>query len=352
LVQKAPLILIADNSAQDLRIHASTLEREGFRITAVATAERVLAIAQDTVPDLFLLATGLTDMDGYALCERLKKDPRLTDVPVVFVTESRLPQDIDRGYTAGGVDYIVKPCPLSEFLARVKTHVRLHRLLLEVHRLREIAIDSSPLTHLPGNNAIVATIQDAVDNDEDVCVIYCDLDNFKAYNDYYGFSEGDEVLLFTAEALQTALRTVCGGKGFLGHIGGDDFVAVVDSVRAVAFGAQITRWFDERIPAFYSLEDAERGSIHAKNRRGRVVEFPLVALSMGGVHLKGRGFTRYLEVVSICAEVKKAAKRVAGTNLLLSRRLPDLPHTAKRDGRLRSKIESAAASVKRGSGLG
>ncbi len=313
-------IFIVDDADQDLRVHAATLKAQGFDIITAASGEEALLRVEADVPDLFLIAAKMRQMDGFALCERLKADARLINVPVIFVTENPTSEDIDRGYAAGGVDYISKPCHLSEFLSRVRTHISQYRLLLEVARLQDIAIDLNPLTHLPGNNTIVSTIQEAIDKKKEMTVLYADLDNFKAYNDYYGFSDGDDLLLFTAETLPTAIRTVCDGDAFLGHIGGDDFVLMVDTSVAEKIGAEIVKQFDLGAPAFYSDEDARRGYIETTDRLGNAARFPLAALSMAGVQLTTYKFSRYLEVANICAEVKHMAKAVPGSNLFMDRR--------------------------------
>lgn len=308
-----------DDAEQDRRIHAATLTAHGFDVITACCGEEALLRVEADVPDLFLIAARMREMDGFELCERLKEDARLINVPVIFVTADPTYEDIDRGYAAGGVDYISKPCHLSEFLARVRTHVSQYWLLQEVARLQDVAIDLNPLTHLPGNNTIQSTIQDAIDRQLDMTVLYADLDNFKPYNDYYGFSDGDELLLFTAETLQTAIRHVCEGA-FLGHIGGDDFMLVVPADKAEELGAEIVRRFDLGAPAFYSDEDAARGYIEAADRTGAVVRFPIAALSMGGVRLLSHEFKLYLEVANICAETKHMAKSVPGSNLFMDRR--------------------------------
>lgn len=309
-----------DDSEQDLRVHAATLRSQGYEVVTARNAEAALLRVEAEVPDLFLIASGLADIDGFTLCERLKDDPRLINVPVIFVTADPRHEDIDRGYAAGGVDYISKPCHLSEFLARVRTHIKQYHLLQEVARLEDIAIDANPLTHLPGNNTIQSTIQNAIDRGLDQTVLYVDLDNFKSYNDYYGFSDGDELLLFTAETQQTAIRHVCDGRAFLGHIGGDDFVVMAPSDCAEELAAEIIERFDAGAPAFYSDEDAARGYIETADRTGAPVRFPLVSVSLGGVALRNHSFERYLEVASICAETKHMAKAVQGSNLFLDRR--------------------------------
>lgn len=328
--KKMAKILIVDDSQQELRIHATTLRSHGYDVVTAGNGEEALFLVEAGVPDLFLIDTNMKDMDGYALCERLKEDSRLLNVPVIFITNTYNPDNIDRGYSVGGVDYIVKPCHLSEFLAKVRTHISLYQLLLEVQQLREAAIDANPLTHLPGNNSIVKMIQEAVDQHQDVAVIYSDLDNFKSYNDVYGFSAGDNVLLFCAEVLRTALKTLCSDNGFLGHIGGDDFVLIVPSEKVEVVADAITRNFDSGAPDFYDEVDRRRGHIVTKDRNGETVQFPLVGISLGGVLLRQRNYTRFVEVANVCAEVKHQAKSIVGSNLFLDRRTDDPSPTPER----------------------
>lgn len=313
-------IIIVDDADLDLRVHAATLRAQGYEVVTATSGTGALAIVETLIPDLFLIAAHMREMDGFTLCELLKDHSRLINVPVIFVMDQPTPDEIDRGYEAGGADYIAKPCHLSEFLARVGAQIRLSKLLQEIARLEEAAHDANPLTHLPGNNSIAAAIQRAIDAREDVTVIYADLDNFKAYNDHYGFSNGDDVLLYTAETLQTALRMNCPEGCFLGHEGGDDFVLVVDAAYAEQVGQDIVKRFDRGAPAFYSEEEAARGHIEAVDRQGRLACYPLVSLSMGGVRLLTHDFQRFLEVASVCAEVKKAAKAIPGSVLFMDRR--------------------------------
>ncbi len=317
---KASRVLIVDGSPQDLRIHATTLRGEGYDVATAVDGAGAKASIDERVPELLLIAKQLADGDGYALCADLKRDPRLTKVPVVFITDSRAAEDISRCYEVGGVDYIVKPCPLIEFLMRVRQPIRFLHLLWEVERLGEVNIDNNPLTHLPGNNTIVQAVQQAIDNGDDVAVLYTDLDNFKAYNDAYGFNDGDDVLLFNAETLQTVLRVVCNDDGFLGHVGGDDFVMIVAADKLQKVGQEIAARFDRGVPAFYNEDDRERGWIQAEDRQGNTTRFPLMTISMGAVLLKQRPFRMHVEVSEVCAEVKHMAKSITGSNLFVDRR--------------------------------
>jgi PleD family two-component response regulator len=319
-------ILIVDGSLQDLRIHASTLRNQGYEVFCARSGEDALVLLDSMTPDLFLIDIGLPQGEAYELCRRLKQEAVWTNIPVIFITDSRLPEDIEKGYAAGGVDYIVKPCHLSEFLSRVSTQIKLHLLMRQNDEMQATAIDANPLTRLPGNNSIMKAIQGAIDKHRDVGIIHTDLDNFKAFNDAYGFIIGDDVLIFNAAILHTALRKVCDGEGFLGHIGGDDFVVMLPADRMLAYGEEVVRSFDEGAPSFYKDEDRERGNIVAIDRQGGINQFPITSISMGGMYLRDYWFTRYVEVAEVCAEVKHKAKDILGSNLFVDRReAPPLP---------------------------
>ncbi len=313
-------IVVVDDNLQDRRIHAVTLRDHGYGVLEVAGDSSVMDLVDQGAPDLFLISADMSSCDGFALCRRLKADQAARGIPVIFITSGHDPGIIDQAFAAGAVDTITRPCHLNEFLARVATHLELRRLFTEVQHLRELDIDANPLTHLPGNNSIGSAIQEALDEKRDEVVIYTDLDNFKAYNDAYGFSAGDEVLLFNAETLHTALRSVCTGRGFLGHVGGDDFVVLAPAACAEELGARVVQIFDEGVPNFYNREDRARGSIVATDRRGNESRFPLLSISMGGVRLRDHHFTRFVEVATACAEVKCAAKKIPGSNLFMDRR--------------------------------
>jgi len=175
LIAGNPKILIADESLQDLRIHASTLRKQGYEVSCARGGEDTLKILESMIPDLFLIDTAMRDMDGYELCRRLKQNTVWRSIPVIFITDNRSPENIDQGYASGGVDYIVKPCHLSEFLSRVRTQIKLYQLVRQNEEMQATAIDANPLTRLPGNNSIQKAIQQAIDDHLDVGIIHTDL---------------------------------------------------------------------------------------------------------------------------------------------------------------------------------
>ena len=139
-------------------------------------------------------------------------------------------------------------------------------------------------------------------------IIYADLDNFKAYNDTYGFAKGDEIITFTAKILTDSLALATGTDNFLGHIGGDDFVLFINSADAEAVVIYILEKFDAGIKEFYSAEHLEAGGIKCQNRQGQEISFPLLSISLGGVDFAKAPYDYFLDVSDACSQVKKKAK--------------------------------------------
>ncbi len=123
----APLIMLVDDEPDNLEILGRMLRIRGFRLAAFPTGELALRAASETKPDLILLDIMMPGIDGYQVCRRLKADPRLRAVPVLFLSALDGTRDKVRAFAAGAVDYITKPLSEAEVLARVETHLALHR---------------------------------------------------------------------------------------------------------------------------------------------------------------------------------------------------------------------------------
>lgn len=192
-------------------------------------------------------------------------------------------------------------------------------LLREITALQlRCARQANPLSGLPGNHAIQQALAERLAAQRPFCAIYCDLDNFKAYNDVYGYAAGDEVIL----ALARLLSENAGEEDFVGHLGGDDFVLVLEgkTARCRSLCEAILARFDRFIPTFYREEDRRRCSIEASNRQGQKVRFPLMSLSMA-LHPVTPGATRSaLDLSNVLAELKGEAKKHTGSTLFVDRR--------------------------------
>lgn len=212
----------------------------------------------------------------------------------------------------GGYSYRREP------LGAAGANRALRDALAELDRLRQLALDAAPLTGLPGAVTVEREIGEAMHEGLDVAVLYIDLDHFKAFNDAYGFMAGNDVIRFTATTLMEVVEPTAGR--FVGHVGGDDFVAICPADVLHVTADRICERFDAGIRGFYSDEDLERGRIVSFDRRGVARDYPIMAISLGAVLLTKHAYEQPFQVSEACAEVKKLAKRDEGSCLRVDRR--------------------------------
>lgn len=188
-------------------------------------------------------------------------------------------------------------------------------------KMKEKAENANPLTKLPGNIVIHEEVKKRINNNQKFMVIYCDLDNFKAFNDKYGIAKGDEAIKLTADIFKEAAKNKGNPDDFIGHEGGDDFILLTTPDKAQAVADNITSEFDKRIRSLYSQEDLSTGFIVAHARDGSVKQFPIMTISLAGVSNVQRNIASYGEVTNIAAEVKKKAKGIEGSVFVVDKRL-------------------------------
>lgn len=157
-------------------------------------------------------------------------------------------------------------------------------------------------------------------NEENFAMIYFDLDNFKAYNDIYGFFKGDEIIKFTAKTILKNVHNMELESSFVGHIGGDDFVAIVSGINCEEACQNIIAEFDKNVVNYYNEEDAIRGYIEVENRKGIIEQFPIVSISVGVVEVNKNRFKNILEIGEAGAQVKHLAKTIPGSTYVIDKR--------------------------------
>jgi len=205
--------------------------------------------------------------------------------------------------------------------------VSITHLLNNVTNLQvRCATNANPLTGLPGNLLIDQKLKSMVEKGVPFAVLYVDLDNFKAFNDKYGFEHGDKALLLTADILRASVDRLCLKEAFLGHVGGDDFVIITGPEEIEALCKAIIQRFDSEIIKLYDPKDLRKGVIIVRNRRGRLDRFPIMTVSIGVAHTLYRNFTNYLEIGGIAAVLKKRAKEIKGSTFVVDQRKPADSH--------------------------
>lgn len=184
----------------------------------------------------------------------------------------------------------------------------------------QMCLDASPLTRLPGNIAIERALLERIRRGEKFALCYADLDDFKAYNDTFGYAKGSEIIKVTGEILHEAKRRFGRGEDFVGHIGGDDFVLITAPENISAVCENIIQEFDRVIPFFYHQEDRERGYIEAVDRYGIARKFPIMTISIAVVSDSSRELLAPTEIAKVAAEIKEFVKKLPGSNYLVDRR--------------------------------
>lgn len=215
----------------------------------------------------------------------------------------------------------VAKCVVEIFIGKSMGIEYLSRTIKNVLRLLAVNRTVSPLTGLPGNVQIQTELKRRLLKKEPFRVLYLDLDNFKSYNDVYGFLKGDEIIKLTARIIAKHVHNASESKSFIGHIGGDDFVAILDEKLDYDSVCQnIIAEFDAEIVKFFNDDDIERGYLEVQNRKGIVEEFPLTSISIGVVVADKRRFSNTLQIGEVGAQVKHIAKSTHGSCYAINRR--------------------------------
>lgn len=186
--------------------------------------------------------------------------------------------------------------------------VSIKNLLMKLTEVQVgIARNSNPLTGLPGNFVIEETLQSTLSNPQ-FSVLYLDIDSFKTFNDTHGFREGDELIRETANAIVKNIKTASNEPSFVGHIGGDDFIAVIPHYEYEKICQSIISDFDYLTHSFYSEEEWHKGHVEAISRKGQLERINLVSLSIGVISNQQCTFESVKELSKAAAKVKKHCK--------------------------------------------
>jgi len=303
-------ILIVDDDPDILQFVEMNLDMDGFDTQTAESGRIALEVARERPPDLILLDVMMPELDGLTVLRRLRSSPATSSIPVVLLTAKALAEDRVRGLDLGADDYITKPFDIEELLARVKAVLR------RAQQMRDL----SPLTGLPGNFRISRELESRVADGGDFAIVHADLDNFKSFNDHYGFMRGDSVIKYTAQVLLEAAEASGDPEVFVGHVGGDDFVAVIEPTHVEDFCKTVVSTFDQGILDFYDTADALQGYIEVTDRRGERHAFPISSISMGVASNTKRPVKSEWEASAIASEMKEYAKRQPGSSYQIDRR--------------------------------
>lgn len=303
-------MIVEDNDEIAKMIRAGLEENKNYQLFFAAEGNEAVQTIQNVLPDIVLLDIVVPGLNGYEICQHIKENPRTAYIPVLMLSGTRINTD-DRifGLESGGDDYLTKPFDIEELKARI------HALL----RRSESFLDANPLTKLPGSNRIHQEIEKRIRLKARFAVGYCDLSNFKAFNDVYGYERGNKVIEFTSTVILNALKSH-DAKGFLGHVGGDDFIFACSMSKLEKVASQIVHEFDLGITLHYDIEDLKKGGIRTENRQGYLEKFKVMTITVVAITGRQRKFQSALEVSEVLTELKRFAKQSAGSIFIVDKR--------------------------------
>lgn len=306
----AKRILIADDEAQVRELLSLVLSSQGYEVFTASNGDQLVRMAQDHMPDLLLVDLMMPQLDGYEAIRQLRNDTRTAHLPMIILTARATPNDVVTGFESGADDYITKPFNTDELLARIKSHLR-RAAQRPVH---------NPLTGLAGNILLTEELKYRVKRNDPFALLHIDLNNFKSFNDTYGFARGDRVIKLVADILTECVAVYGSGNDFIGHIGGDDFVVITVPDVVEPLCTQIMHEFDTRVRWLYDPADLARGYLESADRQGVQRHFPIISISIGVVTNLYRSFADHEEVSRVAAEMKHFAKLRPGSYYEIDRR--------------------------------
>jgi len=286
------------------------LEAKGYQLKGCQRLQEAVALVLEDPPDLLLVEKGFGGNGDRQLIRAVASCLQKANIPILLaLEESELEPELDwHEYPVD--DVVLKPLAPAVLLARLQ--------LAEARMAR--VFDNNPLSRLPGNTSILRAIRKTLTGGGRFAVCYVDIDNFKPYNDRYGFSRGDEVLLMVARIIVNVIEEKARQDSFVGHVGGDDFVFIVKEEKVQEVCAQIITNFNQVRNLFLSAEDVAAGEFIGRDRQEKETRFPLLSISIAVVTTGDGRYRHSGEIAAAASQLKHYVKKLEGSNYLIERR--------------------------------
>ena len=304
-------VLIVDDTTEIINLTLRLFKKDsGYVFVHCSSDTPTLRSGLQSIPDLIIINADNLKTEARGICEYIRKNKENNITPII-ITASTREEEFKVDMMKAKVEYVISK-PLNEkyfyyTIRNISSLISSNRCI-------------SALTGLPGNVQIENELKRRITSRSQYAVLYIDLDNFKAYNDKYGFMNGDEVIKFTSDIIQEAVQKF-GDKGdFVGHVGGDDFVSILNFENARKVGRYIIKRFDTEIHQFYTEDDMKKGFIKVLNRKGKLEKYAIMTITVAMISNKYKKYVTPLEIGEDGASVKKKAKTIEGSTFLEDKR--------------------------------
>lgn len=309
-MQRETVLYLAEAEHEIPELVSAWLSHNSFALEQVTSEKDLFNAALRRLPEMIIIDADSNGANSTTVCRALKTDSNTSVVPVVFVSAVHGTDRVQEWFEAG-VDEVITPLfSPGEQRSRLDSVVARTRRNVAVH----------PTTMLPGTAEIERQILVRIKQDAQFAVCYADLDHFKEYNDRYSYKNGDRIIYLVSRILRDTVTAICPKEGFVGHIGGDDFIMIVpvEHIRSVC--KEVIEVFDTLIALQYSDEDTKAGYFLGRDRRGLLYEVPLMTISIGVVTSKNRRLSHPAYVGALATEMKSYAKSLKGSVFVVDRR--------------------------------
>jgi len=301
-------VLIVENTTQS---HFSELVDSIFESFQVFTEDQdIISLIYMDPPDLILIDGGYLAAKGARVVREFRSNTIFGHVPVVALMDRSSFENMSW-----------QEHPIDDYILTDDEDILIKRRIEFISQRAVRELDMNPLTRLPGNESIIRYIQSMFDAQENIAITWVDIDNFKPFNDCYGFSRGDEVLVATGRIITNAIKELRDEKTFLGHIGGDDFVYICPEKYIRSLCEEVISRFDMVIRNFYNDDDLEAGGIISTGRDGTTRKFPIMTISLAVVINESGHYTHYGQASQDATDIKKYIKEMEGSNYMIDRRV-------------------------------
>ncbi len=313
-VVKPSALLFSPDDAPSPPALTAWLARQADVVTHVHGVDELMALSLRGRPRVVAFDARTAPEAVHAACRRLKRDSYTGVVPAAILSADE-DASFDAAFAAGADEVVRHSLGEAEMLTRLDSMLRRSDRDLVVH----------PSTRLPGAVEIEAELTRRIGAGAPFAMCYADLDHFKEFNDRYSYYDGDRVIRILAKILHDVVKGICGESGFVGHIGGDDFIFVVPNEIVSDACEEIVEVFDLLVPLQYSEQDRRAGYFFGKDRRGQLHRVPLMTVSIGVVTNERRTFTHAAQVSELATEMKSYAKTLNGSVYSIDRRTDSQP---------------------------
>jgi len=271
--------------------------------------DQLETLIEKYVLDLVFIAGKGSFTEELNCTKRIKKHPILSLAPLVLYHPHPNIKVVLAGFNSGADEFFFSKWDHKLFSFKLKMIISRSR--------RDLGVN--PTTRLPGTNIIEKEMSKRIKRGQNFAACYADLDNFKAYNDYYGYHYGDSLIKMTSEIIRDVVYSYT-KNSFVGHIGGDDFVFIIPTEKIHIICDQIIKIFDRMIIRRYKKEDVLRGYIVTASRKGKTEKFPIMTLSIAVIVNQRRMFRHLGEISHMIADLKSYTKTLPGSNYFIERR--------------------------------